>query len=279
MTKCPPLHLHSLFRCRPSNRSHCPAGNITVAALNVKNIKTNKVYIEQILKSIDILCIQEHWPFSFELGLLNSGSPTHRCHNKAVDDNDPVSPAGPPHGYGGVGIFYRSNWSLNVIELPDGGNRVCVIEVQAENPILVICTYLPSRKYLKKDSSSGDPTEFMSTLDQLQEIIQAYENTNTILLCGDIISSLLKRHGNPQDQMLHDFVLQLELSSHQGGTPTFFHGNGRDNSEVDYLLTKCEQNMILKPTTVAENSSSNLFDHTMLSGDIKWTLNLKEHKR
>ena len=129
---------------------------------------------------------------------------------KAIDDNDPVSPAGPPQGYGGVGIFYRSNWSLDVIELLDGGNRVCVIEVQAENLILVICAYLPSRKYLKKDSSSGDPIEFMSTLDQLQDIIQAYENTNTILLCGDMNSSLLKRHGNPQDQMLHDFVLQLE---------------------------------------------------------------------
>ena len=48
----------------------------------------------------------------------------------------------------------------------------------------------------------------MSTLDQLQEIIHAYENTHNILLCGDMNSSLLKRHGNPQDQMLHDFVLQ-----------------------------------------------------------------------
>ena len=185
-------------------------------------MKTNKVYIEQILKSTDILCIQEHWLFSFELGLLNSVSPTHRCHSKAVDDNDPVSPAGPPRGYGGVGIFYRNNWSLNVVELPDGGNRVCVIEVQAENPLLVICAYLPSRKYVKKVSSSGDITEFMSTLDQLQEIIHAYENTHNILLCGDMNSSLLKRHGNPQDQMPHDFVLLVGLASHQDGTPTFF---------------------------------------------------------
>ena len=61
----------------------------------------------------------------------------------------------------------------------------------------------------------------------------------------------------------------MGLASHQDGTPTFSHGNGRDNSEIDYILTKCEQNMILKPNTVAENSSSNLSDHTMLSVDIK----------
>ena len=45
----------------------------------------------------------------------------------------------------------------------------------------------------------------MSTLDQLQEIIHAYENTHNILLCGDINSSLLKRHGNPKAQMLHEY--------------------------------------------------------------------------
>ena len=56
----------------------------------------------------------------------------------------------------------------------------------------------------------------------------------------------------------------------------FFHGNGRDTSEIDYILTKCEQNMILKPTTVAENSSSNLSDHTMLSVDIK--MDFESHK-
>ena len=144
-----------------------------------------------------------------------------------------------------------------------------MVEVQTENPLLVICAYLPSRKYVKKDSSTGDPIEFMSTLDQLQEIIHAYENTHNILLCGDMNSSLLKRHGNPQDQKLSDFVSQLGLSSHQDGTSTFFHGNGRDDSETDYILTKCEQNLILKPTTVAENSSSKLSDHTTLSMDIK----------
>ena len=129
-----------------------------------------------------------------------------------------------------------------------------MIEVQAESPLLVICAYLPSRKYVKKDSSSEDPTEFMSTLDQLKEIIHAYENTHTIHLCGGMNSSLLKWHGNHQDQKLHDFVLQLGLSSHQGGTQTFSPRNGRDNSEITYILTNCEQNMILKPTTVAENS-------------------------
>ena len=61
--------------------------------LNVKNIKSNEVFIQQLLKTVDILCIQEHWLFNFELDLLNS-----ILIHKAVDDNDSVSPIGPQEG-------------------------------------------------------------------------------------------------------------------------------------------------------------------------------------
>ena len=64
----------------------------------------------------------------------------------------------------------------------------------------------------------------MSTLDQLQEIIHAYENMHNILLCGDKNSLLLKRHGNPQDQMLYEVLLQLGLSSHKVELQLFSKG-------------------------------------------------------
>lgn len=85
---------------------------------------------------------------------MNGVSAFYRCYSKAVDDHDPVSPAGLPRGYGGVGIFYGKDWNLKVVELPNGGNRICVIEVQASSPVLIITIYLPSRKYVKKDSST-----------------------------------------------------------------------------------------------------------------------------
>ena len=125
--------------------------------LNVKNKKTNKFHIQQLLKATDILRIQELWLFSSELNGITS---THRCYSKAVDDYDPVPPAGPPRGYGGVGIFYRKDWNLKVVDLTDGGNRICIIEVQAGSPVLITCVYLPSRKYVKKDSSTEDPMEY-----------------------------------------------------------------------------------------------------------------------
>ena len=77
-------------------------------------------------------------------------SPSHKCYSKSLDDDDPVSPAGPTRGYGGFGIFYRNDWDLKVVECPSGGNRICAVEVQSEPPLLVVSTYLPSRKYVTK---------------------------------------------------------------------------------------------------------------------------------
>ena len=191
---------------------------------------------------------------------MNSISSTHRCYSKAVDDHDPVSTADPPGAYGGVGIFYRKDWNLKVVDLPDGGN----IEVQASSPVLIIGVYLPSRKYVKKDSSTEDPMEYEAVLAQLKEILCTYEDTHNIFLCGDMNVSLVRRHGNPQDQLLSDFVSQLELVSYQDGSPTFFHENGKDKSEIDYILTKADSNLISEPTTVMQKDPVNLSDHTSL---------------
>ena len=36
----------------------------------MKNIETNEIYIRELLQSCDILAIQEHWLFSFQLGSI-----------------------------------------------------------------------------------------------------------------------------------------------------------------------------------------------------------------
>lgn len=253
------------FRERPCDRGKCSTHRrLTIATINIKNIKTNKAYAQQLLKNTDILCIQEHWLFSFELDSLNQLTPYHRCHSKAVDDNDPVSPAGPPRGYGGVAILYRTDWNLKVVECPDGGNRICVIELQSKTPTLIVNVYLPSRKYVKKDSSTGDPDEYEAVLAQVQEIIQTYEGSHSILLCGDMNASLKRRQGNPQDQLLFDFVNQMNLISYQSGSPTFFHDNGKDKSEIDYILTSSSEDLISEPTSVMQKDPINLSDHTSL---------------
>ena len=110
-----------------------------------------------------------------------------------MDDDDPISPAGPPRGYGGVGILYRKDWDLRVVECPSGGNRICAVEILSDPPVLIMSVYLPSRKYVAKKSQTADPFEYETVLAQLSEIISTYQTSHEIIVCGDMNASLQQR--------------------------------------------------------------------------------------
>lgn len=97
---------------------------LTIGTLNVKNIVTNKVYVRKLLKSCDILAIQEHWLFTFQLANMKNDFITHKAFSKAVDEDDPLSPNQKPRCYGGVSVLYRRSMDFKVKMLTLGGNRM-----------------------------------------------------------------------------------------------------------------------------------------------------------
>ena len=86
----------------------------TIVASNIYNYKSNRVYLQQLLKHYDIVCIQEHWMFNFEKQVLSEASSSHVCFAKSVDDEDPISPKQQPRGYGGVAIYIPTKWAAEV---------------------------------------------------------------------------------------------------------------------------------------------------------------------
>ena len=96
---------------------------LKIGTFNVKNIETNEVYLRELLKTCDILAIQEHWLFSFQLGSIETNFVSHHAYSKAVDDNDPLPPNQKPRGYGGVSILFRKNMDLKGVGL-DSEKRI-----------------------------------------------------------------------------------------------------------------------------------------------------------
>lgn len=70
----------------------------------MKNIETNEVYLRELLEECDVLAVQEHWLFTFQLSHFERMFVTHRAHSKAVDENNPLPPNQKPRGYGGGGF-------------------------------------------------------------------------------------------------------------------------------------------------------------------------------
>ena len=95
-----------------------------------------------------------------------------------MDTGDPILPVQMPRGYGGVAILWKKAVDHLVKGIPDGSNRIQCIEVQAQQPILVIAVYMPCK------GLHDNTDDFEDNLAQLHEIIQKYKNSHQILLGG-----------------------------------------------------------------------------------------------
>ena len=78
--------------------------------------------------------------------------------------------------------------------------------------------------------------DFDAILLELQEILDKFSNSHAVILPGDMNSSLLSRENNDQDKKLPNFCSRKGITSLQHGVPTFYHVNGKDVAEIDYIL-------------------------------------------
>ena len=78
---------------------------IKVIICNVENLKTNFMYLHEILSSQVICCIQEHWLHNFEVQIINDLFPAYEAYVKRTDNDNPIPPAYKPRGTSGVAIM------------------------------------------------------------------------------------------------------------------------------------------------------------------------------
>ena len=125
-----------------------------LGTFNVKKIETKLVYVKDLLKSYDVLAVQEHWLFTFQLSNFDNYFNTYHTYRKAVDAENPLPPTQKPRGYVGVAILYRKNLDFKVNKQIHDDSRIVVIEIQP-NPHLCKCyVYMPSRN--SKGNSKAD---------------------------------------------------------------------------------------------------------------------------
>ena len=69
---------------------------LKITTFNVKNIESNKQFVYKLLRSSDILRLQETWLFNFPLRLLGEMHKSFNGFGKAEDDDNPLPPIQKP---------------------------------------------------------------------------------------------------------------------------------------------------------------------------------------
>ncbi|CAC5377552.1 E3.1.11.2 [Mytilus coruscus] len=161
-------------------------------------------YLKQLLKKLDLCCLQEHWLFKPEQHLLHDIDTNMIVTAKSIDDENPELSMIARRGYGGVAILWKKEMDDKISVMVDGSNRIQVIQMETDNtPLCLINVYMPS------DNKDMD-NEYKDTLAQMTEIIKKYRNTHDILLCGDLNGSI-HRSKTSHDPLLKKFLAENSL--------------------------------------------------------------------
>ena len=205
---------------------------MNILTYNCKNITSSKHCIEELMKEADIILLQEHWLFNFEMRKLNI-NPSFKTIGKAVDEENLIEPKERPRGYGGVAILWHERLHPRIKTILDGNSRVqaLLLTLSESRIILIVCCYMPTRGPRNSDC------EYDDTIAQINHIIKKYKHTNLIIggdFNNDITTSVKSRRKLNLLNFLKENQLQLPSDSPIG--PTFTHSNGSDCSCIDYIF-------------------------------------------
>ena len=164
---------------------------------------------------------------------MNENFPDIETYTRCHDANENIDHSCIPRGQAGVAILWSKTLSDKISKLEVGNERIVAIQIELDNAkICLINTYLPTNKPESENA-------YTECLDVLHDIIDRFEQSHQIILCGDLNGTLLPTRNNKHDILLKDFVSEhrLSTSGHSSLKPTFYHFNGISKSQIDYILT------------------------------------------
>ena len=148
------------------------------------------------------------------------------------------------------------------------------------NKMVIVNGYMPCR------NSRTGTTDYDESLDILREIISKYRDTHAIPLLGDFNASLTRNPENKQDRKLREFLkendMHIQANLHSQDTPKFFHHNGKDNAQIDYIFHLQSYSNLnttnIEPTKIHPMHPLNTSDHTTISSKIQNKMNTVTEK-
>ena len=252
------------------NSSH-PANSLNIMSWNCRGLGTSEPYLRFLSDSADIILIQEHWLWPYELHKFSSILSNFSGMGKADDRLTDTSEL--QRGCGGVGIMWRKSLNVSVTTSPTKSDRICCIEVplscRSPDKLIIINIYCPS-----SDSSIDYYTQ---CLHDLEKTVCTHNGTNcAIIIAGDLnahLGTLAGHRGsgvfNQRGLLLKELIDRnsLFVSSHsQWSTgPSYTFHSGDHFTTVDYIITNRIAAEFLGQSKCMDEHSLNISDHLPLN--------------
>jgi hypothetical protein len=215
-----------------------------------------------------VLCLQEHWPHSFEKRKLQEYFPMCGTHIKCFDDNTQIPINHYGRGHAGVAIVWAPEMNDYITPIDDGSNRTIAALVSTTPPLVIINTYLPA------GNAKADHMEYQNVLDEVLEIVQKYSHNHQIVWVGDLNGSFDRSPPCTRDALLRRLCEEVNISP-DGDTsiPSYYHNNaGTPTSRIDHVIPILPVCHIDMSVSVRAREALNTSPHDPVVAHFKSTL-------
>ena len=156
--------------------------SLTISSLNTRGATSNILYIDQLCKSSDIVCLQEHHLFPYNASMLSTISTEYRtflrCQSFIRNDGVPIR-------QGGLAIMWKAGINHTITKLHDVGNEnIMGVHINHEdgNSIYLFNVYLPATNHSFE--------EYLMCANAMSNIYDYYQNLGSVIFVGDLNISL-----------------------------------------------------------------------------------------
>ena len=239
---------------------------ITVRTFNCRGAMSSCIYIQDLLSTTDILCVQEHHLTTENESFLSTLHSDYSCFIRCESN---ISLDGIMTRQCGIAIMWKNNVGYAVTPLSVGDNRIQGIRLDqtGQMPIYVFNVYLPSANH--------DFYEYEECLNNISDIYSYYINEGVVILAGDLDTDFQLGQKSyiragcdvRRIRMLEQFMLstnQQSLVTHsmcKGPLLTYYPYSGDHGSQIDHIFI--------------QNSHLHMVEHVMVHGDDE--LNTSDH--
>ena len=234
-------------------------------------MKTNQLKLHSLLKTSDIICLQEHWLLDFEQNSIFELCNTHDGAIKCVDMLNPYSPNLRPRGHGGVATLWSKKLTHRVTKSNEGNERILINTIRMDPPekdLCIINCYFPSK------GTDNHEQLYNEVLDQLHELLTKYGGIYKIVICCDLNASLLFPKYS-YDRIAIQFMKEHGIfpDCNYPTKPTFYSHNKISKRHLDYILVDSKITTLIS-TTVQDESPDNSSSHVPVTTNIQISTDL-----
>ena len=255
--------------------NNTPDKTLNITSYNCRGVMSNCLYVDQLLTSCHILCLQEHHLFDdnkhFMATINHKFNHYTKCASYVREDGVRIR-------RGGVSIIWSKDMSGSVKPIDIDSTNIQGMEINTRNglALVILNVYLPSANH--------GIELFEDSISTLSDICQYYTSFRRVVVCGDFncnvtlgSRSLVNANSDSRrNRLMNNLMLNTNLSSTVtcdmccGDRETFRPYDGSSGSQIDHILIDSSEFISnVRTAIVHDDNSLNSSDHNPISVHLR----------